>query len=58
VDADLDTLATALYVAIDDLLTTSPDRAAWRPGVGIPLQLSDVGWRASRLQHRSRPFAG
>src|SRR5215207_4534163 len=34
VDADLDTLATALYVRTDDLLKASPDRAPWRPRAG------------------------
>jgi hypothetical protein len=42
VDADLDTLATALYVTIDDLLKTSPHLAPWRPRVGIPPKLSDA----------------
>lgn len=41
-DADLDTLATALYVKIDDLLTDSPERAPWRPQVGIAPQISDA----------------
>jgi len=36
VDADLDTLATALYVRTDDLLKAAPERAPWRPAVGIP----------------------
>src|SRR5215204_7236136 len=35
VDADLDTLATALYVRADDLLKASPDRAPRRPAVGV-----------------------
>jgi hypothetical protein len=42
VDADLDTLATALYVAIDDLLQTVPHLAPWRPAVGITPKLSDA----------------
>jgi hypothetical protein len=42
VDADLDTLATALYVTIDDLLTTTPGLAPWRPTVGIAPKLSDA----------------
>jgi hypothetical protein len=42
VDADLDTLATALYVTIDDLLSAAPELAPWRPAVGIPLKLSDA----------------
>ena len=31
VDADLDTLAAALYVRTDDLLNDSPQRIPWRP---------------------------
>jgi len=42
VDADLDTLATALYVTTDDLLKTSPHLAPWRPAVGITPKLSDA----------------
>jgi hypothetical protein len=42
VDADLDTLATALYVTIDDLLQQAPQLAPWRPPVGIPPKLSDA----------------
>jgi hypothetical protein len=42
VDADLDTLATALYVTIDDLLKQAPHLAPWRPRVGIPPRLSDA----------------
>jgi hypothetical protein len=42
VDADLDTLATALYVTIDDLLQQAPQLAPWRPAVGIPPRLSDA----------------
>ena len=41
-DADLDTLATALYVTIDDLLKAAPQLAPWRPAVGIPPKLSDA----------------
>lgn len=41
-DADLDTLATALYVTIDDLLKAAPELAPWRPAVGIAPQLSDA----------------
>lgn len=41
-DADLDTLATALYVKIDDLLKDSPQRAPWRPAVGLRPQISDA----------------
>jgi len=42
VDADLDTLATALYVKTDDLLKGSPHLAPWRPEVGIGPSLSDA----------------
>ncbi len=41
-DADLDTLATALYVWTDDLLKAFPERAPWRPAIGIAPQLSDA----------------
>jgi len=42
VDADLDTLATALYVRTDDLLKGSPERVPWRPKVGIAPQITDA----------------
>jgi hypothetical protein len=42
VDADLDTLATALYVITDDLLTAHPERVPLRPRVGIAPQISDA----------------
>jgi Transposase DDE domain len=42
VDADLDTLVTALYVRVDDLLKSHPERAPWRPRVGIAPRLSDA----------------
>ena len=41
-DADLDTLATALYVTIDDLVLAAPDLAPPRPPVGIAPTLSDA----------------
>ncbi len=41
-DADLDTLATALYVRIDDWLKAAPERAPWRPPIGICPRLSDA----------------
>ena len=41
-DADLDTLATALYVRVDDLLKSAPQRAPWRPRVGIIPRVSDA----------------
>jgi len=42
VDADLDTLATALYVRIDDLLKAMPEWAPWRPKVGITPKITDA----------------
>jgi hypothetical protein len=42
VDADLDTLAIALYVTTDDLLKSRPELAPARPAVGIAPQLSDA----------------
>jgi hypothetical protein len=42
VDADLDTLATELYVRTDDLLKTAPERAPWRPVTGISPKVSDA----------------
>jgi len=42
VDADLDTLATALYVRVDDLLKSEPGRVPPRPRVGIMPKLSDA----------------
>jgi hypothetical protein len=42
VDADLDTLATALYVHVDDTLKDHPELWPWRPRVGIAPRLSDA----------------
>jgi len=42
VHTDLDTLATALYVTIDDTLKASPELRRWRPTVGIAPRLSDA----------------
>jgi Transposase DDE domain len=42
VDADLDTLCTALYVKIDDELKMRPELVRWRPKVGTAVQLSDA----------------
>ena len=39
---DLDTLATALYVRIDDLLAAHPEWAPPRPAVGFAPKLSDA----------------
>ncbi len=41
-DADLDTLATALYARVDDVLKDRPELAPWRPKVGITPKLSDA----------------
>jgi hypothetical protein len=42
VDADLDTLCTALYVRVDDELKIRPELARYRPAVGIAPKLSDA----------------
>jgi len=42
VDAELDTLATALYVRTDDLLKLYPEQVPYRPQVGIAPQISDA----------------
>ena len=42
VDADLDTLATALYVRTDDLLKAWPERAPWGPKIGITPKITDA----------------
>ena len=42
VDADLDTLATALYVRVDDLLEDLPGARAVAPEVGIAPKISDA----------------
>ena len=39
---DLDTLVTALYVTVDDLLLAHPHWAPERPAVGIAPELSDA----------------
>ena len=41
-DADLDTLATALYVTIDDLVRNNPNLLPPRPRVSIDPQVSDA----------------
>jgi hypothetical protein len=41
-DADLDTLATALYVTTDDLLRAHPERVPARPKIGFRPQISDA----------------
>jgi hypothetical protein len=42
VHVDLDTLATALYVKIDDELKASPQLNRWRPNVGITPKITDA----------------
>ena len=41
-DADLDTLAVALYARVDDVLKDHPELVPWRPKVGIAPKLSDA----------------
>ena len=41
-DADLDTLATALYSRVDDWLKAAPERVPWRPAIGIAPRISDA----------------
>ena len=41
-DADLDTLATALYARVDDVMKDHPELVPWRPKVGIAPKLSDA----------------
>ena len=38
----MDTLATALYVRVDDLLKNTPERAPSRPRTGFPPRLTDA----------------
>lgn len=39
---DRDTLATALYVKIDDVLKSSPQLTRWRPAIGIAPKITDA----------------
>jgi Transposase DDE domain len=57
VDADLDTLATALYVRVDDLLKCHPERAPWRPRVGVTPKLSDAELLGFSSERRWLRFA-
>ena len=41
-DAELDTLALALYVKIDELLIAAPERVPWRPAMGSAPRISDA----------------
>jgi hypothetical protein len=72
VNNDIETLATALYVKIDDMLLAEPDLAPWRPGGSMPATVSDaellamavmsavLGFRSERrwLRYASRHLAG
>jgi len=42
VDKNIETLATALYVKIDDMLLAEPQLAPWRPEGSMPATLSDA----------------
>ena len=71
-DNDIETLATALYVKIDDMLAAWPDLAPERPADGIVPTLSDaelltmavmsalLGFRSERrwLRYVSKDLAG
>jgi hypothetical protein len=50
VDADLDTLATALYVRVYDLLKSEPHWAPWRPSFGIAPKLAECALWPLQLQ--------
>lgn len=41
-DADLDTLATALYVTVDDLLKAHPEQVPARPATGFQPRITDA----------------
>lgn len=41
-DADLDTLATAFYVEVDDILKAHPERVPYRPRIGISPKITDA----------------
>jgi hypothetical protein len=42
VHVDLDTLATALYVRVDDEMKACPQLNRWRPVVGIAPRITDA----------------
>jgi hypothetical protein len=44
VDNDIETLATALYVKIDDFLKERPDLAPARPKTGTPVTSVTLRW--------------
>ena len=41
-DKNIETLATALYVKIDDMLLAEPELAPWRPEGSMPVTVSDA----------------
>ena len=41
-DKNIETLATALYVKIDDMLLAEPGLAPWRPEGSMPVTVSDA----------------
>jgi len=60
-DADLDTLATALYVTTDDLLKNHPERVPARPKIGLEPRITDAepsfaGVAQQRLYHRESEY--
>jgi len=67
VDKNIETLATALYVKIDDMLLAEPHLAPWRPEGSMPATLSDaellamavmsalLGFRSERRCCATRP---
>jgi len=72
VEKNIETLATALYAKIDDLLLAEPDLAPWRPDGSMPVTVSDselltmavmsalLGFRSERrwLRYASARLAG
>ena len=66
-DKNIETLATALYVKIDDMLLAEPHLAPWRPEGSMPATLSDaellamavmsalLGFRSERRCCATRP---
>lgn len=41
-DKNIETLATALHVKVDDMLLAEPELAPWRPAGGMPVTVSDA----------------
>ena len=57
VNADLDTLATELYVRTDDLLKTAPERTPWRPVSGISPKITDAELVTLETRKQTEPMA-